>query len=193
MVWHGMAQFGMAWQAWFYNSFTRKKQVKIKSVEWKSRFPNAGVDAKVALNAIDEIKNKNGGQVSPNAIVDAAKKKTHPLHKLFTWDDTEAAAKYRLQEAGNLLRSIEITYEELPEQPRRAFEIITKKTSGDPETKTLYGTAEEVAADPKAHSRLIAEAVTTLMAWRTRFRYLQELSHLIEEIDRTIEQLSQPS
>ena len=164
--------------------------MEIETVKWKERFPNSGVDAKVALDAINSIKEKHGGKVSPDAIVEAAKKKTHPLHKLFTWDDTEAAAKFRLAEAGSLLRSIEITYIELPEQPRRAFEIMLRKRTGSRDVETLYGTAEEVAADPAAHSRLIAEAVTTLMAWRARFRYLQELSHLIEEIDKTIEQLA---
>jgi len=164
--------------------------MEIATVKWKERFPNAGVDAQVALDAITAIKEKSGGLVSPDALVEAAKEKTHPLHKLFTWDDTEASAKFRLSEAGSLLRSIEITYLELPEQPRRAFEILSRKRTGSSEVRTLYGTAEEVASDPSAHSKLIAEAVSTLMAWRARFRYLQELSHLVEEIDKTLEQLA---
>ena len=164
--------------------------MEISTVKWKARFPNNGIDAQVALDAITAIKEKSGGTISPDSLVEAAKKKTHPLHKLFTWDDTEAAAKFRLSEAGTLLRSIEITYLELPDQPRRAFEILLRKQTGSSDVRTLYGTAEEVAADPSAHSKLIAEAVTTLMAWRARFRYLQELSHLIEEIDKTIKQLA---
>jgi hypothetical protein len=164
--------------------------MKIDSMRWKERFPNAGIKVEVAHDAIMDIKQKHGGTVSPDAIVEEASDKKHVLHKLFTWDNSVAAHKYRLQEAGSLLRAIEITYSELPQQPRRAFEVTLKKRSGSDSQRTVYATAEEAAADPATHSALIAEAVRTLMAWRSRFRYLQELSHLIEEIDRTIESLA---
>ncbi len=165
--------------------------MKIDSIRWKERFPNAGVKAEVAHKEIMRIKNKNGGDVSPDSIVAEASRKTNPLHVLFTWDDSEAAHKYRLSEAGSLLRAIEITYVELPEQPRRAFEVSYKKPSGRQDKQTLYTTAEEAAADPDNHAKLIAEAVRTLMAWRCRFRYLQELSHLMQKIDETVSSLAE--
>lgn len=164
--------------------------MKIDSIRWKERFPNAGVKVEVAHEEIMRIKNKNGGLVSPDDIVKEAVKKSNPLHRLFTWDDTEAARKFRLSEAGLLLRSIEITYVELPDEPRRAFEVSYKKPPGSTEKQTLYATAQEAAADPDNHARLIAEAVRTLMAWRSRFRYLQELSHLMEKIDETVSSLA---
>ena len=163
--------------------------MKIDSIRWKERFPNAGVKVEIAHEEIMRIKDKNGGLVSPDSIVKEAAKKSNPLHSLFTWDDSLAAQKYRLSEAGALLRAIEITYVEIPDQPRRAFEVTYKKPVGS-ENQTLYTTAEEAASDPDNHSRLIAEAVRTLMAWRGRFRYLQELSHLMEKIDETVASLA---
>jgi len=158
----------------------------IDSMRWKARFPNASIKVEVAYAEIMRIKAKNGGVVSPDALVVAAAKKYNPLHRLFTWDDTEAAKKFRLQEAGALLRSIEITYANMPAQPRRAFEVTQKKASGSVEKQTLYATAEEVATDPAAHAALISEAVRSLMTWRARFCYLQELSQLLAAIDRTL-------
>ena len=164
--------------------------MKIDTMRWKERFPSAGLKVETVHDEIMRIKAKHGGLVSPDQIVAEAAKKSNPMHKLFTWDDTEAAVKYRLSEAGSLLRAIEITYVDLPDQPRRAFEVTTKKRAGDDVKQTLYSTAEEAASNPDNHSALIAEAVRTLMAWRARFRYLQELSKLIEEIDSTIESLA---
>ena len=164
--------------------------MEIDKMRWKERFPNAGIKVETAHAEIMRIKQKNGGTVSQNQIIAEASNKKNPLHKLFTWDDSEAAQKYRLTEAGALLRSIEITYSTLPDQPRRAFEVTTQKPAGDVVKQTMYATAEEAAANPENHAALIAEAVRTLMAWRARFRYLQELSHLIERIDETIAELA---
>lgn len=163
--------------------------MKIDTMRWKERFPNAGVKVEVAHGELMKIKDKNG-TISPDQIVDAARRKNNPLHSLFTWDNSAAAAKYRLSEASALLRSIEITYTVLPNQSRRAFEITQKKRAGDEVSKTLYGTAEEASADPDNHAALIAEAIRTLMAWRNRFRYIQDLSKLIEKIDSTIDELA---
>lgn len=197
LAWHGKARSGLLWSGsarhgfYFFNKrFIVTEKMKIDSIRWKERFPNAGVKAETAHEEIMRIKDKNGGLVSPDDIVKEASKRSNPLHPLFTWDDTEAARKHRLNEAGALLRSIEITYIELPSQPRRAFEVAYKKPHGSEQKQTLYATAQEAAADPENHARLIAEAVRTLMAWRSRFRYLQELSHLMEKIDETVTSLA---
>lgn len=49
----------------------------------------------------------------PDDVVTAAQPEDSPLHAYFTWDDTEAAKKWRLEEARALIRSvrIEVTYE----------------------------------------------------------------------------------
>lgn len=87
-------------------------------------------------------------------------------------------------------RTIEIIYKEAPQTERRVIEISYKKKTGDRESKTVYTTAEEAAADPNNHARLIAEAVRTLMAWRKRFAALEELHHLMSNIDERVETLA---
>ena len=37
---------------------------------------------------------KTYGSVSPANILQVAKRKRHPLHRFFSWDDTEAARKW---------------------------------------------------------------------------------------------------
>lgn len=50
----------------------------------------------------------NRGRITPQAVVDEASNPKHPLHNLFEWDDTEAARKYRLDQARELIRSVDV-------------------------------------------------------------------------------------
>ena len=47
--------------------------------------------------------------LSPSIIVQSAKRKKSPLHKLFDWDDTEASQKWRLHQARILIVNAKIT------------------------------------------------------------------------------------
>jgi hypothetical protein len=48
------------------------------------------------------------GKLSPLDVIDAAKNPKSPLHQYFEWDDTEAARKYRIEQARELIRTIKI-------------------------------------------------------------------------------------
>jgi hypothetical protein len=50
----------------------------------------------------------NDGRLNPEDVVDAARNPNSSLHSYFTWDDTEAAASYRLQEARALIRRVRV-------------------------------------------------------------------------------------
>ena len=164
--------------------------MEVSEVRWKSYFPANGVDAAKAYKEIIRLKEKNNDFVSPELLVESAKKTTSELHPLFNWDDTDAARQYRLSQASHVLRSIEVIYIENPKRPTRAFEIAYRKRSGDPKTVTLYATSEEVAADPDVHARLVAEAVRGLIAWRNRYQALNEMRNLVRIIDKTVEELT---
>jgi len=71
---------------------------------------------KVTADAVAELNALAGrsGKLTPEQVIEAAEDESSPLHGCFTWDDTEAAAKWRIEEARELIRSvhIEITVEE---------------------------------------------------------------------------------
>ena len=56
------------------------------------------------INELKRLAAKNRGLFLPEAVVEAAKPETSPLHSQFTWDNTEAAKKYRIWEARRLQR-----------------------------------------------------------------------------------------
>lgn len=48
------------------------------------------------------------GILTPDAVVEAASDPGSPLHDYFEWDDTEAARKYRLDQARTLIRVVRV-------------------------------------------------------------------------------------
>lgn len=167
-------------------------ELTIDSVRWKARFPNAGVDADKAYEAIETIRTKNGGTCSAEDVVSAAKARNNPLHKLFEWDDTAAAREYRLQQARAVLRAIEVVYKERPEEPTRAFEVVVRERKSDKpsEARTLWSSHEQAVSDPKSREALIAEAIQSLMSWRRRFKMLDEFDRLLSAIDETLDEFA---
>ena len=57
-----------------------------------------------ALQVLHEIH----GHLTPDLVLDAATKKTSPLHAMFLWDDTLAANEHRKWQARKLIRSVKI-------------------------------------------------------------------------------------
>lgn len=54
------------------------------------------------------LADENGGVLTPQIVVESAKKPDSPLHDYFEWDNRAAADKWRLNQARNLIMSIEI-------------------------------------------------------------------------------------
>jgi len=61
-------------------------------------------DALKELKAIES----RAGKLTPEQVVTVAADEASALHGCFTWDDSEAAAKWRLDEARAIIRSVRI-------------------------------------------------------------------------------------
>lgn len=51
----------------------------------------------------------DAGRLTPDEVLKRAKSKDSPLHDLFEWNDSEAARKYRLNQARDLISSFDIS------------------------------------------------------------------------------------
>jgi hypothetical protein len=60
-------------------------------------------------DALEQIREANGGVLKREDIVRAARPARHVLHSEFIWDDRKAAHKQRLDRAGELIRFITVT------------------------------------------------------------------------------------
>jgi hypothetical protein len=50
----------------------------------------------------------NGGRVTAEVVLERAQDPSSTFHAHFTWNDTEAARRYRLQQAGGLIRKFKV-------------------------------------------------------------------------------------
>jgi hypothetical protein len=50
------------------------------------------------------------GRLTPKIVLDTARDTAHQLHPLFEWDDSIAAEKYRLMQAGQVIARVKIVF-----------------------------------------------------------------------------------
>src|SRR5690349_24796471 len=64
-------------------------------------------------SALNSIAKRNGGVLSPEAVIAAARSEASPLHKFFTWDVQQAAQERWVDQACQLIRKfkVEVTIE----------------------------------------------------------------------------------
>lgn len=66
-----------------------------------------GVSAEVAAEELAAIHEREGA-LTPPVVVEAARPKDATLHPVFEWDNKKAAEAYRINQARNLIRAVEI-------------------------------------------------------------------------------------
>lgn len=158
-----------------------------KSIKWRegSRF---SVDAEVASQELDRIREANGGELLPADIVKEAAKKRNPLHNEFDWDDKSAANKFREERARGLVRSLIVIRKEAPKVEARKYEL-TYSTEvpdqGQPQ-RQCYRTTEEILQNPVERDRLLARAIRELAAFRDRYAGLSELAVVFAAAEKAI-------
>ena len=131
---------------------------------------------------LERIRISNGGALRPEDIVEAAASKDNPLHPHFEWDDSEAAARYRLLQASHLIR-VCVIVDETIDAPVRAFVSLMP----DRATGVGYRAYADVVNDPEMLRQLIADAQRELDSFARKFARLRqsgELAGVFGEIDK---------
>jgi hypothetical protein len=117
----GLARRGKAGMARVILFLTIYTGLLMTAVAEKTKTKQSGdvlVSDKVSVKmALQEIYQKSGGLITAQNVLDHAVKKSHPLHDYFEWDDSEAAKKYRLDQARDLIQRVKITIETPNKEP----------------------------------------------------------------------------
>lgn len=140
----------------------------MEKVEWKFK-DLFKADAQKVYEEIGEDK------VTPEQVLEKAKDESTELHKCFDWDDTSAANKYRLYQARTLIQSFVLVREDEDKPKIRAYQITTETAVYQP-TRLILQQQDEYKA-------LLERAKGELKAFRQKYKQLQELSEIFEEID----------
>ena len=89
----------------------QQKTVKVTKYVDKSEQAVTRERKSVIVERAFELLHQEHGQITPQLVLDEAQSPTSPLHMYFEWDDTEAARKYRLIQAMNMLMASKFVVE----------------------------------------------------------------------------------
>jgi hypothetical protein len=146
----------------------------------------AGADPNVVGAELDRLRAAAGG-LTAQAVLAAASDNGSPLHDFFTWDDTEAARKQRLAEAGKLIRSVSVTFitTEQKTETIRAYQTVSKGGN----TPGVYQPITEMVRTPVVREILVRNMIRDLHNLKHRYQTLSEYIRISSAIDRMIDEL----
>ena len=138
------------------------------------------IDAQVAGEELEKIRVRNNGRLENSDVVEAARDEQSPLHPAFEWDDAKAASAFRLDQAGNLIRAIDvvITKDDGEAKPIRAF--VSVKRDED----RSYTSVQHALSDAGLRAQVVAQAWAELEAWRKRHAELVEFAAVFATMDQ---------
>jgi len=134
------------------------------------------------LDELNQIMAQSEGMLRPEDVVAFAQNPTTALHSVFTWDDSEAAKAWRLQQARQVIR---VSIEMLPMDPPakyRAFVSLKEDRYND----RGYRAMVEVLADGDLRQVMLAEAAMEMQTFMQKYETLKELSGVFVEMQKVV-------
>lgn len=128
------------------------------------------------------------GEFTPIDVVNAARPKNSPIHDEFTWNDAQAAEKYRLVEARHLVNRITVVVKVgNKETETRAFHSITVQDADD-KVEQRYNSVRVVVKNEAMRDQVIAHALRELEGWQKRYDQYAEIlgPSLFQEIKKSL-------
>lgn len=122
------------------------------------------------------------GSASPRDILEKARDDETELHKCFTWDDGVAAERYRLVEAGQIVRLLVVKHtedESKPEPKPIVFQRIFYKTTDNEGYKPVV----QIMRKKDEYEAMLARAYSELQSFKNKYQMLSELETVFEAID----------
>jgi hypothetical protein len=208
-AWLGLAGQGIAGMAWRGAAWRDKaghgnasqarhkphRRAGYKSPETKHEptTKNNMTETTIKPTAAEEIRRiaeKHGGRLTPKLVVTAAKRKSSPLHSLFDWDDTEAAKKWRLEQASCLIRRIKVTYhksDDVSVRVRAFVNVDDDAKDRDQDTKKpaagIYVPFETALAVESYREQLMQQCRRDVETFRRKYAALSEVAAIIDAMN----------
>jgi hypothetical protein len=124
---------------------------------------------------IEELKRLSkihGGLLSPEVVVREAAAEKSPLHDYFTWDDDEAAQRWRIHEARRL---INVCVEIIDDGNKNKEVNVFVSLKSDRE-EGGYRTMVNVLSNASLRSELVSNALDEMEFFREKYKTLRELA-----------------
>jgi hypothetical protein len=129
-----------------------------------------------ATEELEHIREINDGILRPEAVVDFAADPETALHAHFTWDDTEAAHKYRLWQAREIIR-VQVQVTDASVGPVRMYVSLMDDRKG---SGGGYRTIDDVMASSVYRSQLLDQARRDMDRFSAKYGQLEQLAQVLK-------------
>lgn len=130
------------------------------------------VDAETVQTELSRIADSNGGVLDPQMVVNESRSESAPLHRLFEWDDTVAAEKYRVVQARFIIRNQIVEEDDTPTV--RSF--VHAGGDGYAPIRTALQSVDMTEA-------LLKQAKADMDTFRAKYRALKSLAGIVQAMD----------
>ena len=117
----------------------------------------------------------HGGELRPEAVVEAARPTTSPLHDSFEWRDSAAAQQWRIQQARMLIRVV-VKYEAGRDGEEVECRVFVSLTPDRKANGAGYRVMTTVLSNAEYRAQLLADARAEMQVFREKYRALTELA-----------------
>jgi hypothetical protein len=142
------------------------------------------------VTELEQIRlNDPEGKLRPEAVLEAARPITSPLHSRFEWDDGEAADRWRLHQARQLIR-VAVTVLPNTNEPVRVYVSLTtdRRNPDDEGTTGGYRNVQEVMSHEQLQRILISDALAELRTLELKYSKLTALADVFNAAREAREQ-----
>lgn len=145
--------------------------------KWSEGARGLKVDAQEVGEHLENLRGRYN-RLTPQVIVNDARKKRSLLHGSFQWDNEIAAESYRIEQAKYLIRHIVVSEENQPEV--RAFVSVLLEN----DETVSYTHIVHAMGEPVLREQVLHRAKNELVTWRQRYSDLQEFAKVHSAIDQ---------
>lgn len=155
-----------------------------------------GIPVEVAEKELSAIHEKFGSLTTHN-VLQCARSPESPLHDYFVWDDTEAAEKYRLMQAGQLIRSIRVRISKAA-PPVRRFVNVRRDEEGElsinpfENSNNEYKPVEEAMKSPLIKEHLFEKALYEIECFERKYSHMKEFAGIFNELRKLKKKRKRP-
>jgi hypothetical protein len=140
---------------------------------------------------LEDIRIANKGRrLLPEQVVDyARKRKNSELHRCFEWEDSVAAERWRLEQAGSLIRAVIRVIPNPKGDPIRTRAYVSLPV--DRVMNLGYRTIEDVMSEPESEAQMLSALRAEMEALQNRYQTLEELIPIFEAVISEIDEVKE--
>ena len=157
---------------------------------WRGGFAYK-VPASTVGSALESIEAMDG-KVTSQSFLEYSRPEESETHSMFEWDDTIAAEKYRLRQAGAIINQLEVKLEfenspaheaEIKVVPIKAFMNVSAKA---PTEAGVFINAVTVQQKDEYRNTVLQNALSELRAFQRKYANFSEFSKVFDAIKEIV-------